>query len=249
MESNKQKNLAVVIGARPNFVKAAPFLLRAKKYPEFKFTVIHTGQHSDANMSKIFFDEMAIPRPDIMLGIKGDFHTEKIGKMFNALKKVFRENKFDGVIVFGDVNSTLAGAIAATKNNYSLIHIEAGLRSHDRRMPEEINRVIIDHLSDLLFTTEAAANENLSKEGIEPNKIRFVGNIMIESIEIFWDRIQASDIVNILKLNKKKFVVATIHRQENTDSKDILKTILLMINSINKTIHVVFPLHPGTKKR
>lgn len=167
---NKTKRYAVVIGARPNFIKAAPFFREAKNHPEFHFTLIHTGQHFDDLMSKVFFDQMEIPRPDINLDVRGEFHTEKLGKMFSELKSVFEKYKFDGVIVFGDINSTLAAAVAATKHS-PLIHIESGLRSHDRRMPEEINRAIVDHLSDLLFTTEPQANENLEREGISREKI------------------------------------------------------------------------------
>lgn len=246
---DKSRHFAVILGARPNFVKAAPFFLEAKKHPEFKFTLIHTGQHFDDNMSRIFFEEMQIPRPDIHLHIQGDFHTEKIGKMFSGLKAVVKQNGFEGVIVFGDINSTLAGALAAVKNNCRLIHIEAGLRSHDRRMPEEINRAIVDHLSDKLFTTEPAANTNLQKEGIESDKVHYVGNIMIESIETFWDKIMACDILDKLKLQPKNYILVTIHRVENTDDPQALAKILNIINKINQKIPVIFPLHPGTKKQ
>lgn len=243
------KKIAVILGARPNFVKAAPFFKEAKKHPEFNFTLIHTGQHFDENMSKVFFDEMEIPKPDVMFDIKGDMHTEKIGKLFSALQQYFSDNHFDGVIVFGDVNSTLAGGIAAIKNNLKLIHVEAGLRSHDRRMPEEINRVIVDHLSDLLFTTEPSANENLKKEGVDDVRIKYVGNIMIESLEIFKDRINSSNILSDLSLLPKKYFVATIHRQENTDDPINLKKILEILSDINNNLQVVFPMHPGTKKK
>jgi len=248
MESNNKKKIAVILGARPNFIKAAPFFKEAINHPEFEFVLIHTGQHFDDNMSKIFFDEMGIPKPHIHLDTKGEFHTEKIGKMFNGLKDVFEKEKFDAAIVFGDVNSTLAGGIASAKNNCHLIHIEAGLRSHDRRMPEEINRAVVDHLSELLFTTEPSANNNLIKEGITQDKIRYVGNILTESIEVFKDKINNSNIVESLGLDKKQYVLITVHRQENTDSASNLKEILSMLNEINKKRRVVFPLHPGTRK-
>lgn len=249
MVLKKIKEVAVVLGARPNFVKAAPFFREARKHPEFKFVLIHTGQHFDDNMSKVFFEEMEIPKPDIHLDVKGEFHTEKIGKMFNALKKVFQDNKFDAVVVFGDVNSTLAGAIASAKNNCRLVHIEAGLRSHDRRMPEEINRVIVDHLSDLLFTTEPSANENLIKEGVNKDKIHYVGNIMIESLEIFKDKILASNILTLLGLKSKNYFIATIHREQNTDNPNNLEKILLLLKELNKYLPVVLPLHPGTREK
>jgi UDP-N-acetylglucosamine 2-epimerase (non-hydrolysing) len=245
--ANKKK-YAVVLGARPNFVKAAPFFKEAKKHPEYEFTLIHTGQHFDDSMSKVFFDAMSIPRPDIQLDIRGQFHTEKIGKMFSALKDIFSKKKYDGVIVFGDINSTLAGAVAAVKTT-KLIHVESGLRSHDRRMPEEINRAIVDHLSDFLFTTEPAANANLLQEGIAEEKIKYVGNIMIESIEKYFDHIQTSDILSTLGLKEKSYIVSTIHRVENTDNPEILSKLLSVLHSLSKKQTIVFPVHPGTKKK
>jgi len=249
MALNKKIQIAVIVGARPNFIKAAPFFRESKKHPEFRFILVHTGQHFDKNMSEVFFQEMEIPKPDIFLDIKGQLHTEKIGKMFHKLRKFLETRKFDGVIVFGDVNSTLAGGIAATRTNHKLIHIEAGLRSHDRRQPEEINRAVVDHLSDLLFTTEPSANENLIKEGIERNKIKYVGNLMTEAIEIFWPKINSSQILEDLKIENKKYVLATIHRQENTDNPYNLENILLILNKINKSFPILFPLHPGTRRR
>lgn len=246
---NRPKRLAIIAGARPNFIKAAPLFKQAKKHPEFEFNLIHTGQHFDPNMSQVFFDQLELPKPDIYLDVKGQYHTEKIGKMFDSLKRVFNGYRFDACVVFGDVNSTLAGAIATIKNNYPLIHVEAGLRSHDRRMPEEITRAVVDHLSDLLFTTEEAANENLLKEGVDPEKVKYVGNIMIEGIESFWDKILVSRILEKLGLKPKTYVVATIHRQENTDDSHNLEDILKLLQKINSSIPVVFPLHYGTQKK
>jgi len=243
-----KKNIAIIVGARPNFIKAVPLLREAKKHPEFHISLIHSGQHFDEKMSKIFFDEMEIPKPDISLNIQGDSHTERLGKMINTFKLVFGKNRFDAAIVFGDVNTTLAGGVSAVAASCSLIHIEAGLRSHDRRMPEEINRTVVDHISDLLFTTEPAANENLIKENIAEAKIKYVGNLIIESIEIFWEKIKSSSILDELGLNKKKYAITTIHRQENTDNIHNLRQILLLLQNINKEIPLVFPLHPGTKK-
>jgi UDP-N-acetylglucosamine 2-epimerase (non-hydrolysing) len=247
--NNHYKKYAVIVGTRPNFIKAAPFFIEAQKHSNFKFTLIHTGQHFDDNMSKNFFDEMKIPRPDFFLDVKSDLYTEKLGKIFNKLTNFFKNKQYNGVVVFGDVNSTLAGAIAAIKNKLSLIHIEAGLRSYDRRMPEEINRVIVDHLSDLLFTTEPSANENLIREGIPERKIKYVGNIMIESLEIFKDKIASSPIIEKLRLKEKQYIIATIHRQENIDSIDMIKKIFNLLNSVNKKLPIIIPLHPGTKKK
>lgn len=248
MNNAPKKKYLVILGARPNFVKAAPFFRRAKEYSNMEFTLAHTGQHFDENMSKIFFDQMNIPKPDIQLDIKGEFHTEKIGKMFSSLKKVVSEGDYTGVIVFGDINSTLAGAIAAVSQGKKLIHIESGLRSHDRRMPEEINRAIVDHLSDHLFATEESAVMNLLKEGIPEEKISLVGNIMIESLEIYKEFFQASKITQELGLSKNKYVVATIHRAENTDDKKVLENILNVLQEVANKYTVIFPLHPGTKK-
>ncbi len=249
MESNKgkTKHIVVIIGARPNFIKAAPLCVEAKNHPEFKITLVHTGQHFDKNMSDVFFEEMRIPRPDVTLNIVADRHSEKIGKMFSSLQSTLLELSPDGVIVFGDVNSTLAGALAASRGHIPLIHIEAGLRSHDRRMPEEINRVVVDHLSDLLFTTEPSANENLKKEGIASNKIYYVGNLMIESLEYYKNDIESSSVLN--KVGYKDYFVATIHRQENIDDKISLERILSLLGQISKEKPVIFPLHPGTKNK
>lgn len=244
-----KRHYAVIVGARPNFIKAAAFFRGARKNPHIKITLIHTGQHFDENMSKIFFRDMEIPKPDINLDIKATHHTEKIGKMFDSLKNVLSKIKIDGIIVFGDINSTLAGAIAASKNNQKIIHIEAGLRSHDRRMPEEINRVIVDHLSDVLFTSEPVAIENLIKEGIHKKKIIHVGNIMIESLIAYSKNIDESDVVKRLNLKPNKYIVSTIHRQENTDDKKILKKILSLLNKISETTKIVIPLHPGTRNK
>ena len=246
---SKKTSLLVVLGARPNFVKAAPFFKRALEYPQFELTLVHTGQHFDENMSKVFFDQMGIPAPHIQLDIKGTFHTEKIGKMFTALKQVIAEGAYDGVVVFGDINSALAGAIAGAAHVKHIVHIESGLRSHDRRMPEEINRAIIDHLAHALFVTEESGKENLILEGIPESKIHVVGNIMIESIEMFREHFNASHILDTLNLKNKEYVVATIHRQENTDDPKILASILSVLDDIAHTYTIVMPLHPGTRNK
>lgn len=238
----------MILGARPNFVKAAPFFHEARKHPEFIFTIMHTGQHFDENMSKIFFEEMGIPAPDIFFSLEGNSYSEKIGITLNNLNNALKAD-FDGVIVFGDVNSSLAGAIAAAKNHRKVIHIESGLRSHDKRMPEETNRIIIDHLADILFTTEPEANSNLIKEGIAKEKIKYVGDIMIESLELFSQKIDGSKILRSLKLKKSNFIVATIHRQENIENKANFKEILSLLNKINDDIQIILPLHPGTKNK
>ncbi len=239
----------VVLGTRPNFVKAAPFLQRAKEHANLRFDLLHTGQHFDDNMSRVFFDEMSIPRPDIHLDIKGQFHTEKIGKTFSALKEVMQSSVYDGIVLFGDVNSTLAGAVAAASTGNRIIHVEAGLRSHDRRMPEEINRVIVDHMSDLLFATEPSAINNLATEGVSSEKVVHVGNIMIESIERYRPQILKSDVLEQLSLIERKYLIATVHRSENTDNPHILERILHILDLLAERQQIVLPLHPGTKRK
>lgn len=246
---SESRSYLVVVGARPNFIKAAPFFQRAKDYPHLGFTLVHTGQHFDDNMSKVFFEQLGIPTPNIHLDIKGEFHTEKLGKMFSAVKSVITQGNYDGVIVFGDINSTLAGAVAATVGGVPLIHIESGLRSHDRRMPEEINRAITDHMSTQLFVTEQSGVDNLLKEGIDPSKIFLVGNIMIESIERFRSTFDQSTIVSDLGYSDTPYIVATIHRQENTDDPEILGSILDVLSTLSQHIRVVMPLHPGTRTK
>jgi len=199
-------------------------------------------------MSEVFFEQMGIPKPDIQLDIKDGKPSEKIGKLISDLKEIIADKKYEGVIVFGDINSTLAGAIAASTNLKKLIHIEAGLRSHDRRMPEEINRVITDHLSDLLFVTEQSGLDNLLLEGVSASKMVLVGNIMVESIEIFRKTFDGSSALDDLALKAGQYVVATIHRIENTNDKQILIKLLKTLNVISEKYKVVLPLHPGTKK-
>jgi UDP-N-acetylglucosamine 2-epimerase (non-hydrolysing) len=245
---SETKTFLVVVGARPNFIKAAPLFKRLSEYPNIHLELVHTGQHFDQNMSAVFFDQMNIPKPDFHLDIQGDYHTEKLGKMFSALKQTVGNGKYEGVIVFGDINSTLAGAIAATSNSKKLIHIEAGLRSHDRRMPEEINRAITDHLSDILFATEQSAVDNLLLEGVSHDKIHLVGNIMIESLEMFKPIFLQSKIVKEIGIDND-YVVATIHRAENTDDREILKKMLGVLNDISDKYQVIFPLHPGTRNK
>ncbi len=245
----KKTSFLVVLGARPNFVKAAPFFKRALAYPQFELTLVHTGQHFDENMSKVFFDQMGIPAPHIQLDIKGTFHTEKIGKMFTALKQVIAEGDYDAIVVFGDINSALAGAIAGATHGKHIIHVESGLRSHDRRMPEEINRAIIDHIAHALFVTEESGKENLILEGIPESKIHVVGNIMIESIEMFREHFHKSSVHAELGLHDTPYVVTTIHRQENTDDPRMLEHILSILKDVSETHRLVVPLHPGTRSK
>ncbi len=245
--SIKERYFAVVVGARPNFIKAAPLFLRQKQYPHICLTLIHTGQHYDHNMSRIFFEEMGIPRPDFHLDVADGSPSLRMGQMISALKKVFEQTPYDGVIVFGDIDSTLAAAVAARAAGKKVLHVESGLRSHDRRIPEERNRTLVDHLSNALFTTEPIARENLMKEGIRAGLIYDVGNIMIESLELFNPLIDQSNILEEIGLGKQPHIVATIHRAENTDDRNVLRKILEVLDVLAQSRTVVLPLHPGTR--
>lgn len=242
------KKLAIVVGTRPNFIKAVCLLEELnKKKNLFDYTLINTGQHYDYNMAKVFFEELNIPKPHIQLECVGANHIQTIAKIIRDINKIFTENKFDYVIVFGDVNSTLASAISSIKTNHKLIHVESGLRSNDIRMPEEINRVITDHVSDILFVSEESAIQNLHTEGIT-NSVYFVGNIMIDTLVRFRKTIHKQDTYQKLGLRKSNYILSTIHRQENIDNPHNLKLIFELLNSANNHKKVVIALHPRTMK-
>ena len=233
-----------VVGARPNFVKLAPVSkeLRKKKHEEI---VIHTGQHYDYEMNKIFFDEMGIPEPDHHLGVGSGSQGEQTGEMLKRIEDVLMDESPDLVLVFGDTNTTLAGGLAACKLHIRVAHIEAGLRSYDRRMPEEINRILTDHCSDLLFAPTRTAVENLMKEGITEG-VYLTGDVMVDALK---ENIKIAEresiILNELNLKIKRYYLATIHRAENTDDFDRLKSIVDVFCEIE---HLVFPCHPRTEK-
>lgn len=231
----ESKHFAIIVGARPNFIKAAPLLVKFHN-EGVKYTLIHTGQHSSNDMSDVFFDDLGLPRPDVRLE----------GDMYADLREYFTNHTFDGVIVFGDVDSTLAGAVSAFSKGLKVFHVEAGLRSWDDRMPEEKNRKVVDHLSSLHFVSEPSAIDNLLKEGILYESILPVGNLMIESLEMFKHDIDASNILFDEALTPKKYVVATIHRKENTNAMR-LKHLLKILAKLSREVKVVFPIHPRTK--
>lgn len=241
------RTYAVIVGARPNFVKAAAFLAEANNHPNISCTLIHTGQHFDDNMSKIFFDEMGIAKPDIHLSLGGETWSEQLGIMISSLHRELTSSRYDGVIVFGDVKSSLAGALAASRAGIPIVHIEAGLRSHDWRMPEETNRVIIDHLSDSLMISEESARVHLEREGAAA-PIYPVGSLMIESLERFREKAPLHSVRNTIGL-RGEYVVATIHRSENLADKMLLEGILRALARVAEKRTVVFPVHPGTKAR
>lgn len=247
--------IIIVVGARPNFMKAAPVFIEFKKYRQIDPLLIHTGQHYDRNLSKVFFDDLRLPKPHFHLGVGSGTHSVQSGKIMIKFEKILVEQNPHLVMVVGDVNSTLACALAVAKyrcsNRYYrplIAHIEAGLRSFDWRMPEEINRRLTDSLCDLLFTTEPIAQENLIREGIDTNNIFYVGNVMIDSLLKFKEKAEKSKILKELRLKKKNYVVLTMHRPTNVDDRKDLKKILIALKKVSKLVQIVFPIHPRTKK-
>ena len=241
------KKIITVVGARPQFIKAAT-LSRQFKLLGIEEKIIHTGQHFDANMSEIFFDEMEIPKPAYQLDIHGVSHGAMTGRMLEGIEKILMTEKPDGVLVYGDTNSTLAGALAAAKLHIPVIHVEAGLRSFNMEMPEEINRILTDRISNALFCPTDTAVNNLMREGFDNMPIQIIknGDVMQDAAMYYADKAQLkSDIIRKAGLNK--FVLATIHRQENTDNPENLKNIIEGLNAIHKEITVVVPMHPRTR--
>ncbi len=238
-----------VVGARPNFMKIAPLMTEMATHPQFEVSLLHTGQHYDRSMSQFFFDDLGLPKPDIYLGVGSGRHGEQTGKIMVEFEKVMLDHKSDLVIVVGDVNSTIACGLVAVKLGVKLAHVEAGLRSFDRSMPEEINRILTDQISDFLFITEKSGEENLLREGIDPGKIFFVGNVMIDSLLNHLQRAQSSKILDELNLKPQQFVALTLHRPSNVDVRENFVEILKALDEIQKTITIVFPIHPRSQKR
>lgn len=240
--------VVTVIGARPQFVKAAVVSRAFKEYaPQVQETIIHTGQHFDANMSEIFFDELHIPRPDHHLGIGGGTHGQNTGRMIEAIEAVLADSNPDRVLVYGDTDSTLAAALAAAKLHIPVAHVEAGLRSFNRNMPEEINRVLTDHIADQLFAPTAKAVKNLRHEGISESSIDLVGDVMYDATLYYRDRARQPAWFDSLYLKPGEFVLCTLHRAENTDDQIRLQSIFTGLAESHRTI--LMPLHPRTKRR
>ena len=244
----KKIKIVSIIGARPNFMKIASILSEMDKFhKDIDHKLIHTGQHYDYNMNKIFFNQLSIPKPDIFLGVGSGLHGEQTGKILIEIEKILLKERPKIVIVVGDVNSTLASTLAAKKLNIQVAHIEAGLRSYDIGMPEEINRKVTDILSDYLFTTCKDGNTNLLKEGISRDKIFFVGNVMIDTLVKYLPiaKLKKTIFDNILSSN---YLVVTLHRPSNVDVKKRLANIIDTCYSISKKIPIIFPMHPRTEK-
>jgi len=260
-----------IVGARPNFMKIAPFIKAINNYnsvikpgtlnPEqITHLLVHTGQHYDDRMSKAFFKSLGIPAADVNLGIGSGTHAEQVGNTMIAIEKVLIDEKPDWVVVVGDVNATLACSVTAKKLHIKVCHIEAGLRSGDERMPEEINRLVTDRLSDLLLTPDTLSNKNLKAEGVPDSKIEFVGNIMIDTLETNRETAATLQIDDIIKANslsssspfggiKGGYAVITMHRPSNVDKKEVLEPIIdFLINEVAQDMPMIWPIHPRTQK-
>jgi len=240
--------IVTIVGARPQFVKAAVVSRALGKDRSCQEILVHTGQHYDANMSERFFEELEIPRPAYNLGVGSGSHGEQTGRMLPLIEKILLQERPDWTLVYGDTNSTVAGALVAAKLHIPIAHVEAGLRSFNRRMPEEINRVLTDHVSESLFAPTKTAVENLAAEGISGRKVLLVGDVMCDAAIFYAGRAaRGGQILKHLKLEYKRYILATIHRAENTDDLARLKVILRGLELVAKQIPVVLPLHPRTR--
>ncbi|HWY54438.1 MAG TPA: UDP-N-acetylglucosamine 2-epimerase (non-hydrolyzing) [Terriglobales bacterium] len=234
-----------VVGARPNFMKAAPVMRALEKWPEVRQTLIHTGQHYDRNLSDVFFSQLNIPQPDVNLEVGSGSHAWQTAEVMTRLEQVVLERKPDVVVVYGDVNSTLAAALVASKLTIRVAHVEAGLRSFDHTMPEEINRIVTDRLADMLFTPSEDADLNLQREGIPSEKIYRVGNVMIDSLV----RLLPAAMQCSRNLLPARYALVTLHRPCNVDDGASLRSIWKSLLEVNEELEVVFPVHPRTRQR
>ena len=242
-----KKIIITILGTRPQFIKSAIISKLLKKTKKIDEIILHTGQHYDNEMSETFFNEFKLPRPHFNLNINEKSHGKMTGKMLIKIEEIINKVKPNLVLVYGDTNSTLAGALAASKLNIPLAHIEAGLRSFNKFMPEEVNRIITDHTSNILFAPSKNAKDNLLKEGLNSKNIKVVGDVMYDVALKFINK--KSTILKDLSIKSKSYLLATIHRQENADNYKNLKNIVLAFKEFSKDIPVVWPLHPRTKKR
>lgn len=255
MTSTEPFRVVCVVGARPNFMKIAPLMRAFAREPRLASTLVHTGQHYDEAMKASFFDQLDIPSPDVDLEVGSGTHAIQTAEIMRRFEPELDRLRAGAVLVVGDVNSTIACALVAAKKDIPVIHVEAGLRSYDRRMPEEINRVLTDQISDLLFTTEADAEQNLRREGIDPASIHFVGNVMIDTLLHNRTRCRAApDILSGLDAparfrGESGFGLLTLHRPSNVDNPVVLPRLTETLRELSSELPLVFPLHPRTKAR
>jgi UDP-N-acetylglucosamine 2-epimerase (non-hydrolysing) len=248
--------LLIIAGARPNFMKVAPIIkcIQSVQSPKpnnglaLQYRLVHTGQHYDEKMSDIFFRELGIPKPDINLGVGSGSHAVQTAAVMTKFEPVCEREAPDWVVVVGDVNSTLACTLVCSKLGIKVAHVEAGLRSYDRGMPEEVNRIVTDALGDLLLTPSVDANENLKREGVPESKVKLVGNIMIDCLVANLDKAHECDLLARLGLKKSGFAYVTLHRPSNVDTRESLAVILTELKRLARQMPVVFPIHPRTRK-
>lgn len=239
--------IVLVCGARPNFMKIAPIMRVISERGTLDPLLVHTGQHYDASMSKSFFDDLNIPRPDVNLEVGSGSHAVQTAAVMSRFETVVLEHKPDFVLVVGDVNSTIACGLVSVKLGIKLVHVEAGLRSFDRTMPEEINRILTDAISDVLFVTERSGLDNLAREGVDDGKVHFVGNVMIDTLMAHLEKARHSDAVKRFGLTKKQYGVVTLHRPHNVDDPAALQIIFDAFREIGKDMPLIFPVHPRTR--
>ena len=245
-------NITIVAGARPNFMKIAPIIeaieLKKAEGININFRLVHTGQHYDKNLSDTFFEELNIPLPDCYLNVKSGTQAEQTAAIMIGFENELLQNPCDLVLVVGDVTSTMACTIVAKKSNIKVAHVEAGIRSGDMRMPEEINRIVTDSLTDYFFTTSKYANQNLLNQGVSPNQIYFVGNVMIDTLLKNENRFKKPGLWDDLNLKTNQYLVVTLHRPSNVDEEHLLGRLLTQIATLGKDYPIIFPVHPRTKK-
>lgn len=245
--------LACVVGARPNFMKMAPLLRALARFPQVQATLIHTGQHYDQNLSDVFFAELGMPRPHLSLDVGSGKHGVQTARVIERFEAVLEggtpEGAFDRTVVVGDVNSTMAAALAAAKLGVPVAHVEAGLRSFDRTMPEEINRIVTDSISDMLLVSEPAGHENLLREGHAPDRIHLVGNVMIDTLLWLLPTAKSRDILQRCEVQPGCYGVVTLHRPSNVDRAEVLGPLCEVLVEASKAVPLVFPIHPRTMAR
>lgn len=241
--------IIMVAGARPNFIKIAPLVSAFATRNNVETVLVHTGQHYDERMSQLFFRELAIPKPDINLNVGSGSHAVQTADIMVAFEAVLKSEGADAVLVVGDVNSTIACSLVAAKLGVKVIHVEAGLRSFDRTMPEEINRVLTDSISDLLFCTEQSGVDNLLREGVAEDKIFLVGNVMIDTLKENMEKATQSEILEALSIGKRRYAVLTLHRPTNVDDASTFSMLLDAVDVVQREMPVVFPIHPRTRNQ
>ena len=246
--SKRTIQVLAVAGARPNFMKIAPLLREMHARNRFLPVLIHTGQHYDTSMSEGFFRDLGIPKPDVNLDVGSGSHAEQTAQVLASIERELIERRPDAVLVVGDVNSTLAATLAAVKLHIPVAHVEAGLRSGDRSMPEEINRLMTDVVCEWLFTTEPSGEDNLLREGVDATRIHFAGNVMIDTLLQNVDRARSLDFVEKLGLTPGEYATVTLHRPSNVDDPERLRELIAVLEELNEKLPVVFPVHPRTAK-